>query len=466
VAAVMTITSEFVPIADIELGPTAHVYESGWQSWSVSTTYRRGVRPHRPRPESATMNGWGTRPAPPDIGYQGEGLLAIDPGSGAGALVVGAADPLAEVPTIRAHVDGSTLRITANEPVDVVPNPDGTSITSALSRWADDVAAAATRTPIRSAPTVWCSWYHYFTKVRETDIDENLAAITDQDLPFDVVQLDDGYQAEIGDWLTLSDRFGSLTDLADRIKAAGRRAGIWLAPFLVGANSAVMQDHPDWLIGTSDRPMSAGSNWGQQVFGLDLTHPGVRAYLDKVFATLRGFGFDFFKLDFLYAGALDGGRHEDMSAVAAYRSGLELIRRAIGTEAYLLGCGAPILPSIGLVDAMRVSPDTGPEFEPLYGDLTAPAGRSAILTGVGRAWQHGRWWVNDPDCLLARPEVERREELARHVERYGGLRGSSDRIASLDAWGLETTRRLCSDVPPPTPFPDLPDSSSYPVGLT
>jgi alpha-galactosidase len=56
-----------------------------------------------------------------------------------------------------------------------------------------------------------------------------------------------------------------------------------------------------------------------------------------VFTTPCGLGFDFFKLDFLYAGALDGGRHEDMSAVTAYRSGLELIRRAIGTEAYLLG---------------------------------------------------------------------------------------------------------------------------------
>lgn len=91
-----------------------------------------------------------------------------------------------------------------------------------------------------------------------------------------------------------------------------------------------------------------------------------------MFTTPCGLGFDFFKLDFLYAGALDGGRHEDMSAVTAYRSGLELIRRAIGTEAYLLGCGAPILPSIGLVDAMRVSPDTGPEYEPPQGDLNAP----------------------------------------------------------------------------------------------
>jgi alpha-galactosidase len=60
--------------------------------------------------------------------------------------------------------------------------------------------------------------------------------------------------------------------------------------------------------------------------------------------------------------------------------------------------------------------------------------------------------VNDPDCVIARPEVERREEWASVVERYGGLRVSSDRIADLDEWGLETTRRLLGDPPPPTPF--------------
>jgi len=38
--------------------------------------------------------------------------------------------------------------------------------------------------------------------------------------------------------------------------------------------------------------------------------------------------------------------------------------------------------------------------------------------------------------------VERREEWAEHVERFGGLRCSSDRLESLDDWGLATTRRL------------------------
>ena len=53
---------------------------------------------------------------------------------------------------------------------------------------------------------------------------------------------------------------------------------------------------------------------------------------------------------------------------------------------------------------------------------------------------------------MARPEIERREEWAEVVDRYGGLRASSDRIAALDEWGLEMTRRLLADVPAPVPF--------------
>jgi alpha-galactosidase len=55
---------------------------------------------------------------------------------------------------------------------------------------------------------------------------------------------------------------------------------------------------------------------------------------------------------------------------------------------------------------------------------------------------HGRFWVNDADCLVAGAHVERREDWAAVVEGCSGLRASSDRLAALDDWGLATTRRL------------------------
>jgi alpha-galactosidase len=293
---------------------------------------------------------------------------------------------------------------------------------------------------------VWCSWYEYFTAVTEDDIHENLRAMDTLDLPVDVVQIDDGYQRALGDWLTLSGRFRSREGIADAIRARGRRAGIWTAPFLVDPGSELAAAHPDWLVRDEAGGFThAGHNWGHDLRVLDTTHPEAAAYLTDVFRTLRAEGYDYFKVDFLYAGALAGVRHDGAAdALTAYRSGIELIREAIGPESYLLGCGAPVLPSIGLFDAMRVSPDTAPHRRPEAGDYSQPGQDPAEFTGAARQWQHGRLWINDPDCLMARPAVETREQWAAHVAATGGLMASSDRLLSLDLWGVDTTRRLLS----------------------
>jgi hypothetical protein len=58
----------------------------------------------------------------------------------------------------------------------------------ALGRWAEGHAAGVGVGPIRPAPTIWCSRYHYFERVTEQDILENLDAIEELELPVDVVQ--------------------------------------------------------------------------------------------------------------------------------------------------------------------------------------------------------------------------------------------------------------------------------------
>jgi alpha-galactosidase len=55
---------------------------------------------------------------------------------------------------------------------------------------------------------------------------------------------------------------------------------------------------------------------------------------------------------------------------------------------------------------------------------------------------NGRLWVNDPDCLVARPEIAEREALAMHLEGYAGVAFSGDRLARLDERGLALTRRV------------------------
>jgi alpha-galactosidase len=446
-------------VAELPVTERALVYEEGWQSWSPTTTYRLGEPPWRPTHERNVALCYRADRVGPTDAYQGEGLLAVDPGDGAAVQVLAATDPTVEVPSIRAERRGDRLLVSADGPVGVDADTGPGGLTGALGRWADRYAAAAGVAAPRPAPTLWCSWYEYYTGVSEQDMLENLDAMAELDLPVDVVQLDDGYQTEIGDWLLLSGRFRSLEDLVARIRDVGRRAGIWVAPFLVGESSRLRAEHPEWLV----EGAYAGHNWKQDLGVLDVTHPDAAAYLTTVFTEFRRLGLDLFKIDFIYAGALAGRRHEAVPALEAYRRGVRLIRDAIGPEAYLLGCGAPILPSVGLFDAMRVGPDIGPVYEPDDGDMSQPSQAAATITTVGRAWQHGRFWVNDPDCLVARPAMERREDWAATVERYGGLRGSSDRLRSLDDWGLEVTRRLLSTVPAPTPFP-IPEQGMHDSG--
>ena len=142
----------------------------------------------------------------------------------------------------------------------------------------------------------------------------------------------------------------------------------------------------------------------------------------------------------------------ECSPLEAYRQGLRLIRRAAGRDAVLLGCGAPLLPSIGLVDAMRLGPDVLPESPAESSDPSEPDLGNALRVTRARAWMHARLWASDPDCLVARAEIGEREVWASHVEEYGGLAFSSDRLDRLDERGLELTRRV------------LRPSSTEPVG--
>lgn len=436
----------FTTVDEFTVSPSdGRVYEEGWQSWSPTTTY--GVTETSRRPESGMRHLMRFRPGreQPNTGFQAEGLLAVDPGTGDPVRVYGAAG--GEVPSIRATLDGDTLRISADGPVASFTSTD---LAAGLARFGDGYAAAAGVPALKVPPTVWCSWYRYFEDITEQDILENLEAIERAALPVDVILIDDGWEAGVGDWSPVKDKFPSLADLAQRIRQDGRRPGIWLAPFIAGAKTNLAQEHPDWLMG------AAGTNWEQDLRGLDLSNPELRDYLWKTFRGLRENGFDYFKLDFLYGGALPGDRHVDISAVEAYRSGLELIRDAVGPDSYLVGCGAPILPSVGLVDAMRVSPDTFHEHaQDANGELRGAMGITA------RAWQHGRFWANDPDCLVARPAFALREAWAAVVEQYGGLRSASDRIFELDEWGLEATRRVLATVPPISPFPAFRGTTSH-----
>lgn len=423
----------------ISVPSAARIYEHGWQSWSPAGVYPADLAVS-PRPKRAIWQTMSFRPESPgpSTGFQGEGLLAVAPdGVDAPVTTFLAADPERTVPSIRAVMVDGRLVVSADGPVRELPVTP--SLDAALASAGDHLAALVPPRPIEPLGPGWCSWYGHGPDVTDTVIDSAIATADREGLDIRIIQIDDGYQAAIGDWLESSGRIASMQDVAARIVDAGRTAGIWTSPFLVAETSRVAREHPDWLVGGA---IAAERHWDDRIRVLDVTHPDAADHLSGVFRTLRDWGYRFHKIDFLYGGAMEGRRHGSADGVAAYRLGLDIIREAVGTDATILGCGAPMLPSMGLVDAMRVSSDTDYGLEPIEGDMSQPSMRSALRSGRARAWQHGRLWVNDPDCILVGPRSEDRTTWADHVAAYGGLNLSSDRLEDLDAYGLELTRRL------------------------
>jgi alpha-galactosidase len=271
-----------------------------------------------------------------------------------------------------------------------------------FARYAELLAERFGRGRSTKSPRVWCSWYSFYKEIEEQKIQHIINGLGD--LPFDVIQIDDGWQLSTGDW-TANAKFPSgMNGLAEKIRATGRKAGLWMSPLAIGETSSIYKDHPDWLLKDWDgKPVFAGFEWGGKVYALDASHPQAADWLASTIRTAVNWGYEYLKLDFLYAGALPGKRHVDMPREAAYRHALEIMRRAAG-DAYLLVCGSPILPSLGLCDAIRVGPDVADTWDSrLYSYLlynqTTPGVKNAIRTTLNRLWLKPLAHV-DPDVAF------------------------------------------------------------------
>jgi alpha-galactosidase len=133
---------------------------------------------------------------------------------------------------------------------------------------------------------------------------------------------------------------------------------------------------------------------------------------------------------------------------------LKAIREAIGEDAFLLGCGAPLGPCVGLVDGMRIGPDVDPNWHPIWRhDLSAVSTKNALRNVVTRAPLHGRLWANDPDCVLVRERgqdmdlvLNEMRTLAALVALSGGLTLDSDDLSRINPGRLKYLRQTL----PPT----------------
>ena len=260
--------------------------------------------------------------------------------------------------------------------------------------------------------TGWCSWYVYYQNINDRLLRDNVKKLAEMrhHVPTNVSVVDDGYMTAWGDWDSLKpkDFPNGMATVSNDISSRGMRPGLWLAPFGADKNSVVVQQHPEWVI-CNDSGIAANSSYcGKFFYGLDATNPSVREHVhESIRRAVHDWKYDVLKIDFLYAACLVGNSKYDLSIsrAQAMRLALKTIRDAAGPDVFLIGCGCPIASGIGYVDAMRISADTGPTWNPplplpWWDNGTLPALRSMIRNSIARAPFGHRWWHNDPDCLM------------------------------------------------------------------
>jgi alpha-galactosidase len=297
-------------------------------------------------------------------------------------------------------------------------------------------------------PTGWCSWYCFGPRVTAQQVLDNLDRIA-KDIPsLKYIQIDDGYQPAMGDWLETGKAFGGeVLGVLKEIRRRGFEPAIWVAPFIAEADSHLFQQHPDWFMKRADgTPLPSAEvtfgGWRRGPwYALDGTHPDAQKHLESLFHTMRhDWGCTYFKLDANFWGAMHGGHFHDAKAtrIEAYRRGMQAVLRGAG-DSFILGCNHPIWPSFGLIDGSRSSGDI---------KRTWAVFRTVARQNLSRNWQNGRLWWNDPDAVVLTgnlPEDEFRFH-ATAVYATGGMTLSGDDLTKIPPDRLAMLRKLL----PPT----------------
>ena len=300
------------------------------------------------------------------------------------------------------------------------------------------------RLQFAAPPAGCCSWYCFGPRVTAQQVLDNLDFIAKNTPGLKYIQIDDGYQPAMGDWLETGAAFGgNVQGVLKQIRARGFEPAIWVAPFIAEEKSHRFQQHPEWFVKDaegkplrSDKVTFGGWRHGPW-YALDGTHPEVQQHYESLFRTMRrDWGCTYFKLDANFWGAIHGGRFHDANAtrIEAYRRGMKAIIKGAG-DGFILGCNHPIWASLGLIHGSRSSNDIKRTWERVA---------TTARQNLQRNWQNGRLWWNDPDAIVLTGDLP--EDVFRFhataIYATGGMILSGDDLTKISPERLAILRKL------------------------
>jgi hypothetical protein len=247
----------------------------------------------------------------------------------------------------------------------------------------------------------WNTWDYYLDRVTPEDIDENIETL--KGMPFaneiDYIVIDDGWQADWGDWRENEKFSCGLKTVADNIKNAGFIPGIWMAPLSVKKDSHWLSEHPEWFCRTADGELLLDMG----LYYMDPTHPDAERFILENYKYQYEAGYRLFKMDYI-SPLLKVKRFCDENATpyGVLSRLVERVKETTGPDAVILGCSLPLECGADIAPAMRMSVDIHNHFS------------HVVWIAQSLVWS---WMYNlkntriDPDFLVVRGEETADEPL-------------------------------------------------------
>jgi alpha-galactosidase len=228
----------------------------------------------------------------------------------------------------------------------------------------------------------------------ENKLEEQLKNAKEKDHDFDVFHLENGWQTQVGDWLSVKKTVSNdLRNMVQLIHNQGIKASLSLSPFVVDAQSFIFRDKKDWILrGPNGLPLVVGFYDDEKLYALDFYHKDVQEYLTGVLHTIFSkWGFDMMKLDYLYAVCVLQRPNKTRGQIM--HDALAFLRHLVGSKV-LWAADVPLGSAFGQVDCCQICADMPSKQDKHFLDFLKfqkPVNVSAILeTKAGREPLKGR----------------------------------------------------------------------------
>ncbi len=198
----------------------------------------------------------------------------------------------------------------------------------------------------------WGSWAAFGQSVTQQEIIANSNYADANYSNIKLIQLDDGWQQQYGDWVPNSNfpsdpshpAINGIQYLANIVHANGQKFGLWFCPYYVAENLPITKENPSWILHSASSAPETVSFNGVVCYILDPTNPEVINYISQIVENFTSWGVNYLKIDTMGGDVYEAVEstynvlNTPMTATQAMQLGLNAIKAAAPYANTLL-CG-------------------------------------------------------------------------------------------------------------------------------